>query len=360
MTQTTATSQYCRIITERPNYIDYAKVIGIFCVLIGHFVYFYEIPFQPESTIWSITHFVTLYHMPLFFMISGMLFHYNPGNFPSFLKKQWSSLMKPYLLYCLIVGGGYYLIKYLGGISLRETLSYCLGIITGGDLFQKSTLFPVGPIWFVYSLFIIKILMVLALEVKKKKYQLLLIAIYMLLGLFVIAVNHDVLPLRLDSSFVGFLFFGFGILLRKRIPQLLQFKAMSWCVFIISLLLLIISYNFNMDNSIRQGLSINVCYFGKIPWIFLLSGLAGTLCVLSFSRIVADCSASKASPVLILSNGMIAVLAIHKILYISFRRIYYTDSLWGMFAISLCVLLISYIVILGVRKYCPILVGNRK
>ena len=30
----------------RPNYIDFAKIIGIYCVLVGHYVYFMEVPFK--------------------------------------------------------------------------------------------------------------------------------------------------------------------------------------------------------------------------------------------------------------------------------------------------------------------------
>ncbi len=49
----------------------------------------------------------------------------------------------------------------------------------------------------------------------------------------------------------------------------------------ISLLLLVLSASVNLDYTQRQCLSINACYFGGYPVLFLLSGVSGTLLVLA-------------------------------------------------------------------------------
>lgn len=360
MTQTIATFQYFDTMQERPNYIDYAKVIGIYCVLIGHFVYFYDIPFSEHSTIWTITHFVTLFHMPLFFFISGMLFNYNSGNILVFVKKQWTTLLFPYLLYCIMLGGVYYLVEVYNGASFMKILWYLIGIVTGGDLFKKATLYPVGPIWFVYSLFLIKMLMVLVQNITNGRIRKLILSIIVVLGFVVLMLNRDILPFRLDSSLIGFFFFWIG-LSSKHLVQNIFRKDLNTCVILFaSGLLLLVSYQFNLDNSIRQGLSINVCYFGEYPWLFLLSGLAGTTFVLSLSRLISMIKFSRWTPILVLSNGMIAVLAIHKVLFFILKHLYYNDTVIGMFVISVLVLLISYVFILIIRRYFPILIGNRQ
>ena len=98
----------------RPNYLDLAKVIGIYSVLVGHFVYFYDIPFVANSPLWSTAHFVTLYHMPLFFIISGMLHNYKSPNIKNYLIKLCKTLLVPYLLLSLLIGVPYYAL--VGGV----------------------------------------------------------------------------------------------------------------------------------------------------------------------------------------------------------------------------------------------------
>lgn len=57
----------------RPNFIDYAKVIMIYMVVLGHYTYRMEIPFT-QSPIWALMHSITLFHMPFFFIVSGIFY----------------------------------------------------------------------------------------------------------------------------------------------------------------------------------------------------------------------------------------------------------------------------------------------
>lgn len=73
------------------QYMDIAKALGIIAVVIGH------------SGVSPIEHFVNLYHMSLFFFISGYFYNDKYTNKPkSILKKRLSSLYKPYLIYELL------------------------------------------------------------------------------------------------------------------------------------------------------------------------------------------------------------------------------------------------------------------
>ena len=92
----------------------------------------------------------------------------------------------------------------------------------------------------------------------------------------------------------------------------------------------------------------------------LYLGLAGTMFVLSLSRLISMIKFSRWTPILVLSNGMIAVLAIHKVLFFILRHLYYTDTIKGMFVISVFILLISYLFILIAQRYFPILIGDRQ
>src|SRR5574344_2322247 len=141
---------------QRLVFIDIAKVIGIYLVVLGHYVYYLQLPFIP-STIWDIEHFVTLFHMPLFFLISGILYKERP--FKDVLEKVSLQLLKPYIYICLIC-------LFLGSAILFLKNSYVeigficknlLGIASGADLYSKGFISFSGPLWFCYSLLEIKV-----------------------------------------------------------------------------------------------------------------------------------------------------------------------------------------------------------
>lgn len=84
----------------RPNYIDYAKAIIIFCVVLGHYTYALNFSFEP-SPIWSVMHIITLFHMPFFFIVSGML--YKKIDTKASVSKGWTQLLKPYLIMSVLI-----------------------------------------------------------------------------------------------------------------------------------------------------------------------------------------------------------------------------------------------------------------
>ena len=73
---------------KRINWIDWAKVIGIWLVILGH------APAKGHI-------FIYMFHMPLFFMLSGFL--YKRTNFKSEIKKSFRSLIIPYLIFNLLL-----------------------------------------------------------------------------------------------------------------------------------------------------------------------------------------------------------------------------------------------------------------
>ena len=71
--------------TKRIQYLDIAKAIGIILVIIGHIS-------QNEI----ITSVIYSFHMPLFFILSGYLYH--KGNTKNKIKK----ILIPYFLFSII------------------------------------------------------------------------------------------------------------------------------------------------------------------------------------------------------------------------------------------------------------------
>jgi len=136
------------VATERVQYFDIAKGIGMLSVIVGHM----------ELT--SVNAFVFTYHMPLFFLISGWFFKDAPGK----MKKNMRHLLLPYVITVLVMG-------FVGG--LKEFIKECVKR-NGGDPLQifwdtllsglygsgsrTDTLFgfdipAIGAIWFLLALF---------------------------------------------------------------------------------------------------------------------------------------------------------------------------------------------------------------
>ena len=94
-------------ITDRPNYIDMAKVLAIYAVILGHFAYYTGIPFSPNTGVTRVTQFVTLFHMPFFFIVTGVVSSFKATSLANFTKRHVKTLLVPYILFSLILGGAW-------------------------------------------------------------------------------------------------------------------------------------------------------------------------------------------------------------------------------------------------------------
>ena len=83
---------------DRIEWIDIAKAIGLIFIIIGHNIYKYE---GAKYIYW--------FHVPLFFMLSGILHRQNIPTF-TFIQARFKHLMVPYLFFLSIC----FLIKSFG------------------------------------------------------------------------------------------------------------------------------------------------------------------------------------------------------------------------------------------------------
>ena len=138
--------------------------------------------------------------------------------------------------------------------------------------------------------------------------------------------------------------------------KILETKRNAFISFMISAIIISLFEAFYIDNSIRQCLSINANYYGQIPLLFLLSGLSGTIMLLSLSHLIFV----KKKFILVMSNGLIAYLALHKVLFFILNRFYYTDTVVGMVCTSAIVFILCFPLTVLLSRYTPILLGYRK
>lgn len=135
--------------TERTQWIDSAKGLGILLIFFGH-VY---------STVTPSALYVYIYafHVPLFFFISGLTLRPAAGPLGGVVRKKWRTLIVPYLWYAFL-GYLFYLAGYLlaqhQGLRVpqfdyglwRPLEGILIGTIGEGRIIN-------GPVWFSMALF---------------------------------------------------------------------------------------------------------------------------------------------------------------------------------------------------------------
>lgn len=339
---------------ERPNYIDLAKVLGMFCVFLGHFIYYLDVDFVPNSSMVKVTYFVTLFHMPFFFFVTGVVSSFKMST--NFLTNQFRALLLPYILWGLILGLGYSIFEFFKSQNSLEFIKFLIAFFSGSD-FKGCVLFLVSPLWFLYALFFIKILVGIGASLKRKILRVFYFSIFVIAGVGMLYCPVNPLPFRVDSILVGMLFVLIGFKAKNVVLFLCETKRRAILCLIISVFILLLFEIFYVDNFSEIGMySINANRYGKTPILFIVSGVTGALMLLSISRLLFIKHAS----LMIMSNGLICYLALHKSILFSLRRIYNADSVNEMFLISIFVFALLYPITKFINKYSPALNGFRK
>lgn len=141
---------YKIVISNRINWIDWAKVIAISLVVFGH------IPMISGNFPQK---YITNFHMPLFFLISGFLTKKECFNTETMMK-YWHTLVIPYFFYNIIFYP-YWIIRHLVDVPDAELFDFVKPLI-GTLLLQLRTPIstPLNEVtWFVAVLLVMKILL---------------------------------------------------------------------------------------------------------------------------------------------------------------------------------------------------------
>lgn len=176
---------------ERITWLDSLKGLGISFIVLGH-------------TLFPFNQYVYWFHVPLFFILSGIVLNINYDT-KVFFEKKIKSLIKPYFIYGIIL-------IFLNSLLFKEPLSIIknlLFLIYGG----KQITGVIGAFWFVPTLFIAEIIIYFLLKNLSYKKSLLLALIaytcmsiiekYFLKG-FALPWNIDVVPISIMFLLIGY------------------------------------------------------------------------------------------------------------------------------------------------------------
>lgn len=314
---------------SRLPWIDWAKALGIFLVIYGH---------APASG-----HiFIYMFHMPFFFMLSGYL--YKRANIKNEIKKSFKSLILPYFIYNVIL----LIITFiLGNFKLHMIYDILLGNQEGIGIKYFN------PLWFLISLFIMRIVSSLFSETKLICLGCLCILTASILYHFqYFSYNNDYFQLCTTLICYPFFIGGFVIKNKNIKIQFPLFKTnfLSIIIFLVSGgFLLLLGYNngfVNIFRATQAGNSIVIFYLVG----FLLSYMI--ICIISTFL-------NRSSAIIeTISSGTVLILALHRMFLLGIIYNLPKNNFTAI-TVSILVMIICYPLIVLSKKYFHAIIGHR-
>ena len=244
------------------TYIDIAKGIGIILMVVGH-----------SSAPKNITHCIYIFHMPLFFIISGYLFNFFKwsNNFKGFINKRFDRMIIPYFGMSILV---FYPMWYIASMKFSQFATHeiptpqktFLDIFYATFVGDGMTFNPV--LWFLPCLFVSEIIFFVLLTLcKTTKMQILCSISIAIVGYLLRSFN---LPWSIDIAMVVQVLLMSGYLLKK-IDIKMWLIAISMIIFMLS----------NAFNSVDTSHRI----YGNL-FLYYAGGISGTILILKLSDLL--------------------------------------------------------------------------
>lgn len=195
----------------RKDYIDMARGIAILLMVIGH-----------TNTCTSLNTFIYSFHVPIFFVLSGML--WKERDMKTNLMRWTKSLLVPYILVAAILCPFYWFYNWHFATGARNPglVDILLGISVPTNTWNGILAF--GPVWFLVCMFVGKVFFEMILKVVTDKNVLLLtVAMIGMAAAGTIISGFAMLPWSMDAAFLSLIFSYVGWLLRDdRFPCLME------------------------------------------------------------------------------------------------------------------------------------------
>lgn len=334
----------------RIEYIDIAKGITIFLVIVGHAANNLDMPFYR----------VVLYyfHMPLFFLLSGITLkakaEYSWTTWKSIIRKNILVLMVPYFLW---------------GLIYSQFSFVNMGRIVYGSWKSLTNAGTLTSLWYIPCLFIVRLEVHLLFQLFKKIHvnDRILAAgfavISFVIGFLIPYIETPGYPWCIDISFValGFVLLGYaGKDLFRKLSDL-NWKYLVGGM-LVGVLILALGTGFRMDD-IELVLMCGHVYGD--PLYFFINAFAGSAAILFLSMFSAKYNKFKLKPRLrTIGQSTFAIFILHKPilqkLVLGFFGIWGFDAydFWIVALASLITLWICRWLTAVIMKYVPQLLGD--
>lgn len=200
---------------QRLVWLDSLRGIAMFLVILGHV----KIDPAAEKYIYS-------FHMPLFFMISGMT--YRSGKYAglaSFVKDKAKRLLIPYFSLNLLMFPLWYCNNRILSHSTRRIRDGLLGVLLSND--KIKPLCFAGSTWFLTTLFLVSLLFYLCDRFSGGDRKKLAISVGILgaMGYAGSAIENYPAPWHADTALTAVVFYFLGYLFMQNLPRITTFLS---------------------------------------------------------------------------------------------------------------------------------------
>jgi fucose 4-O-acetylase-like acetyltransferase len=311
-------------------WIDCAKAIGIFLVVLGHLWYKNKYPI--------INQYIYSFHIPLFFILSGFVFNYNKKiKFKEYTKLKFFRILLPTIIF-LLLG----VIKlYLSGIHSLKKLFILFIFYKGQCPFND-------PCWFFIVLFEVYIIIYYVRKYFNKLIFNILFILISFIGGYIIYHYKIFIPFGLDRMVIALGFFSLGIIFKKVYNYLVNKnnKSYIYCIWIISAMIwIILSY-------MNGKVSFYKLYLNSY-WYFIITGVTGTITLSGICYYLSKYSIFKR--ISSWSNNSVFLIGTHYFIIYYFIQLAGHYHLWYSNRYVLLTLLFGLFIVIIYQPICKFL-----
>lgn len=257
---------------KRFDYIDYAKGLGMLCVIWGHIMY-----------AGLSARVVYAFHIPLFFFLSGMVFSKDRyDGVITFLKRRVSSLLIPYAIFSVLTWAFWVFFLRISHQPMDECWKPLLETLLARG--SEGYLVHNVPLWFVPCLFVVELLYFFMRNCSVAV-RVALSLLFALAGCLMVrgewSYDFTTLPWSIDVALMAIPFYALGNVLVERVDGLHAVEVLfsshgkkTVIVMLVCFFLLCLGADWNGRVSMGHAL------LGKSVPLFYLDALCGIVAFL--------------------------------------------------------------------------------
>ncbi|MBR1680930.1 acyltransferase family protein [bacterium] len=336
----------------RIEFIDIIKGLAIILVVIGHT--------SPDKTeILPYKSLIYAFHMPLFFILSGMFVatsreNYSLHTLKTFLYKNFIALIVPFMIW--------------GTIYMNFSFSN-LAYLCFGSWINFTHIHTLSSLWFIVVLFVARIylelfyMLINKLKLKTQYAVFVTIPIFFTLG-FYLPHHNDILTqngnfLSYDIAFVAAGFMLIGSLVKPCIKKFVEIKNI-YLILLTIVSSLLFMYGFSLTDYTHEFVLMANATYPNIP-AFLFCSLAGSFSLISVGILIYKIPIKKRI-LNFLGQNTLGIFLVHKHFIVTFLVFLQTNTNLNRLSINTIItvtsLVIASLLVVLINRYAPIMFGK--
>lgn len=330
---------------ERQIWADNAKFVGIVLVVFAH---------VPTEDV-AVRSAIYAFHIPLFFMLSGYFADTKTSSFGAYAMKNVKALLVPYLFFQIITLPIFFVLCYRHDPAAM--VKSVVGIVTYSD--TAVSLMPNVPMWFVPTLFVVRMLFWVN---GKTGYSLPMLMVHVIVATaaYLVLAHSEVQGievLHVSSILMVYPFFIFGFMCRRYgVMEWIVSRKKAWQVVMgcLSMVVCMVLHYFNTGFEHRMDTCGAVYHNSYVSTV--CSAVLGSLSVMIMGNVM-----PRNGVVLRYGQNTLTVLCLHIPLFHSINLLKPSgmaiDNVLALVYTGV-IMAVLYPVILLLDRYCPTLIGK--